>query len=573
MKKIICFAGFPEGELPTLTAATATSNAPWECCFVADAPAALAAAGRQPLDALVANMTMPGMSGAELLRELRVTNPQTLGFIVGQVTEQADIASGTGGTHQFIRRPYKPAKLVDKLKRGLSLDAWLATDAIRKLAPQLRRLPSLPSTYFNLLKEMESDSATTQSIGAIIARDPVVTARLLQMVNSAAFALMQKVTDPIDAVALLGVETINSLVLGLQVFSQSDEAREAGISLELLWEHSLMVAKYARLITLKQTGDQRLAGDAFTAGLLHDVGRIVLASNLPKPYSAIIAQARETARPLHEEETAQLGVDHARVGAYLLGLWGLPVEIVEATAGHHAPGKAGFAAEFTLLAAVHAANVFAHATGGQTDGLVLPQLDQEYFRAAHLSEQLPGWREACTGEKPTPPPQPTPPPPPPGSPTRPPSAQLAPPASAPAPRLAISWVLVALAVLLLLGLGWLVIHSYSSRNAASTPSLATSPATNEVPVPSTPRPADQPAAATTLAVSKPTNAPPAAAAANPLDHVRLQGIFYRPAHPQAIINGYTVGIGDRIETMQVVEITQQSVTLQNNGERRSFQLK
>jgi HD-like signal output (HDOD) protein len=416
MKKIICFAGFADSELPTLRAATATSNTLWDCRFVPDAPAALAAMAGQPFDALVANLTMPGKNGAELLREVRETSPHTQGFIVGKVTDQAHIVDCIGGPHQFIRRPFQPAKLVACLKRGLSLDAWLATDELRQLAPKLRRLPSLPSTYFNLLKEIESDQVTTQTIGAIIARDPVVTARLLQMVNSAAFSLAQKVTDPVDAVTLLGIETINSLVLGLQVFSQSDEARAAGLSLELLWEHSLVVAKFARQITLKQTADARLAGDAFTAGLLHEVGRIVLASNLPKEYAAIIASARATSRPLHEEETAQLRVNHAQVGAYLLGLWGLPVEFVEAAAGHHAPGKTVFAAEFSLLAAVHAANVFAHAAGGQTDGLCLPQLDLAYFQTTHLEDQLAVWQEVCTGEKPPPPPAKkteSPPPPPP----------------------------------------------------------------------------------------------------------------------------------------------------------------
>lgn len=405
MNKIICFAGFTEEELLALRAAVTASNAPWECHFVADAPAALALLASQPFDVLVANMALPGKNGAELLREARESRSESgahsniLGFILGDVADQALIINNIGGPHQFIRRPIQPAKLVANLKRGLSLDTWLATDHLRKLVPKLRRLPSLPSTYFNLLKEIESDNFTTQSIGAVITRDPVVTVRLLQMVNSAVFGLVQKVTDPVDAVSLLGIETVKSLVMGLQVFSQSDAAREAGLSLEILWEHSLLVAKYAQQITLKQTGDVRLAGDAFTAGLLHDVGRIVVASNLPKEYAAIIARARENSRPLHEEEAATLKVDHAEVGAYLLGLWGLPVEIVEATGGHHAPGQTAYASEFTLLGAVHAANVFAHETGGQTDGLCLPKLDLEYFKTIQLDNEVAGWRECCTGEK------------------------------------------------------------------------------------------------------------------------------------------------------------------------------
>ncbi|HUC84477.1 MAG TPA: response regulator, partial [Candidatus Acidoferrales bacterium] len=404
MKKTICFVGFPTAEVAALQAATCANNALWECHFVSNADAALAMLSDRPLDVVVANMSMPGKNGAELLHEAGLAHPKTLGFIVGDVTDQALIINCIGGPHQFIRRPYQPADLIRNLHRGLKLDVWLANDDLRELAPRLRRLPSLPATYFNLLKEVESPAATLQSISEIIARDPVVTARLLHMVNSAAFSLAQKVTDPADAVSLLGIETIKSLVLCLQVFGQRDGAREAGLSLEILWEHSLLVAKFARQITFKETADARLAGDAFTAGLLHDVGRIVIASNLPKEYAAVVAAAREKSHSLHEEEVAQFGVNHAKVGAYLLGLWGLPAPIVEATAAHHAPGQTVFASEFSLLAAVHAANVFAHATDGRTDGLPLPELDLAYFKTLKLDDHLDNWRKWCTGEPVPPPP-------------------------------------------------------------------------------------------------------------------------------------------------------------------------
>ncbi len=168
----------------------------------------------------------------------------------------------------------------------------MSSDQIRSLAPKLRRLPSLPSAYFEVLKQVESSSATIQSVGEVIMRDPALTARLLQMVNSAAFALAQKVTDPMDAVSLLGMETVRSLVLCLQVFSQNDTAKQSGISLDQLWDHSLSVAEMAREITRFQTHDDLLAGEAFTAGLLHDVGRIVIASNLPKEYANTVKFAR-----------------------------------------------------------------------------------------------------------------------------------------------------------------------------------------------------------------------------------------------------------------------------------------
>ena len=273
MKKILCFAGFADNELPLLRGAASAGNSAWECHFVADAPAALALLAAQPFDALVADMNLPGKSGAELLREVRALHPHTLGFIVGNVRDQELIINCIGGTHQFIRRPFQPAKLVATLQRGLKLDAWLANDEMRKLVPRLQRMPSLPATYFNLLKEIESDSVTTQNVGTVIARDPMVTARLLQMVNSAAFALVQKVTDPLDAVAVLGI------------FDIAHEARGKGGNVHIVGRRvpeDMRVAHPAKpLVTPRAIG-----------GNAHEVGALAPQPVLPQALRNIAAQCQ-----------------------------------------------------------------------------------------------------------------------------------------------------------------------------------------------------------------------------------------------------------------------------------------
>ncbi len=257
-------------------------------------------------------------------------------------------------------------------------------------------MPSLPTTYFEVLKQVESASSTVQSVGEVIMQDPAMTARLLQMVNSAAFALAQKVTDPTDAVSLLGMETVKSLVLCLQVFGQNDTAKQSGISLDQLWNHSLTVAKFAREITRLQTGNVLLANEAFTAGLLHDVGRIVIASNLPVEYAGIVKSAKDLKQPLHVQEAAQFGVDHHAVGGYHMGLWGMPAALVEAAALHHSPARTP-AHEFSLLTAVHAADVFAHEKDGGNSELVQPQLDFNYLNTLGLDGAPAVWRRMLLG--------------------------------------------------------------------------------------------------------------------------------------------------------------------------------
>lgn len=586
MRKRICLAGFDGGELAALQAAMGGISGAWDCVFAPDMPAALAALQAAPCDAIVANMKLPDQSGAELLRQAHAAYPSTMRFIVGDVADQALIINCIGGTHQFIARPFHPPEVISTIQRALALDAWLSSDALRKLTPRLQRLPSLPSTYFELLKQIESPNANLESIAAVIARDPAVTARLLQMVNSAAFALGQKVTDPKEAVALLGIETVKSLVLCLQVFSQTDEAKQAGLAPEELWEHSLAVANIARQITLAQTAEARRANDAFTAGLLHDVGRIVLAANLPQEYAAIVAEARGKSRPLHDEEAAQLGVTHAQVGAYLLGLWGMPAPLVEAAAAHHAPSETA-AREFSVLTAVHAANVFAHALSPKWDGLALPAIDDAHFAAIGLPDQPEQWRRLVKGEE---------------------AIKVASriavaKATAPdraAARNRINWlsrILVpASALLLIVALGvWWARHTDSARPIQVNAKVATQsvplPPPTSVPIavshPEPAAPVETPAAKTPpvevapASVSKqpealgvtPTGESKSTAPVVGFDSVKVQGVFYRTDNPLAVINGKTLKVGERIRGVEVVAIAPSKVTLNWEGELREFKVK
>jgi len=564
MKLRIHFSGFGGQELPALQAEIGKLEALWESYFAANPSLTREVLADHGCDVLVVNMSALGKDAVELLQEAGRLRGKPLRFIVGDVDNQSVVINHIGGSHHFIRRPVEPAELLKNIQRGLKLDAWLATAELRTLAPRLSRLPSLPSTYFNLLKEIESPTATLEDIASVIARDPAATARLLQTVNSAAFSPAEKVTQPADAVALLGVQTVKSLVLSLQVFSQNDEARKAGLSLEILWEHSLLVAKFARLITLKQTGDTHLAEEAFTVGLLHDVGRIVMASNMPQEYAATVAAARETSRPLQEEETAQFGVNHAKVGAYLLGLWGLPAHYIEATAAHHAPGQTAFAPEFSLLTATHAANVFAHEMSGQTDSLCLPQLDLPYCQMLKLDSQLAIWRQACTGE---------PPPPPLDKPAAIPSAPAERTVRALAPAAAQSgqnrpfWLkpVIGLGLVLPGLLIWLLWPKPAPITAAKprqTPAAQSAETLKR----------EEIQEAQTLTPPKPTNPEPAVPQnrPSPLDTVKIQGIFYRRTKPMAIINNKSVAVGDSIGGLSVTAIGPSNVVLSFEGKQKVY---
>jgi HD-like signal output (HDOD) protein len=219
--------------------------------------------------------------------------------------------------------------------------------------------------------------------------------KILQLVNSAFFGLRTHVSDPEQAVALLGFETIKSLVLSSQVFAQFDQARLPAFSLEELWRHAMLTATCARRIAKEAGASQQVIDEAFTAALLHDVGVLVLVANRPDDYAKVLELMRDRHMPDWAAERDIFGADHAHVGAYLLGIWGLGDGIVEAVVFHQHPGDYQ-ASGFHAVTAVHVGNALAetqaNADAGTGDVL---SLDQSYLARENFLAFIPRWRELC----------------------------------------------------------------------------------------------------------------------------------------------------------------------------------
>jgi len=540
MKRQICIAGFAERELAALQPSLAALGGSWDCVFSPDATSALAALEAAPFDAVVANLSSAGINDSELLHQAAIRHPRTLRFVLGDVGDRELIVNCMGAAHQFISRPWRPAELISIIERSFALDAWLSNDKLRSFVPRLGKLPGLPSTYFEVLKRAESPNTSVESIAEVIASDPALTARLLQMVNSPASGVTEIITSPAEAVSILGLESVKSIVLCLQLFARSAPAKAASLSLDQLWNHSFRVAKLAAKIVLRCIGSQRMASDAYTAGLLHNIGQIVLATNLSGEYSAVVEAARQRKCPLQEVELEQLGVTSNHVGAYLLGLWGMPLALVEATALHYAPAS-GTMAEFSLLTVVHVANVLAHEESRRINDLPLPKLDADYLATLELPSKVKAWRKFLASPQPN------------GSAVESRAANRA-PATAPAQEdrrrpasklfvvAAIAAILIT--VLVLRRSAVPVMHTVSSEIAAA-PS----------PVPGV------------------TERTKATASESAFDSIKVQAIIYSANHPVTLINGSALDVGGRINGVEVVSIEPSNVVLTCNGEQRTFKLK
>ena len=364
----------------------------WDMLFLPSAAQALSALQQQACDVIVSDMTMPDMDGVKLLTEVRHRCPQTIRIILSGDQSPYNYVRSASIAHRFLQKPFDTDTLKTTIEQAEALRTVLDNPALRTLVSEIKTLPSLPSIYQELMQEMQAAQASLKKAARIVAKDLGMVTKILQLVNSAFFGLRTHVSDPEQAVALLGFDTIKSLVLSSQVFAQFDQAKLPSFSLDDLWRHALLTGAFARRIAKEEGANQQALDEAYTAALLHDVGVLVLAAHRPNEYAHVLDLVRTRSVPDWSAEREVFGADHAHVGAYLLGIWGLSDGIVETVAFHHHPGDC-LAAGFGAITAVHVANALAEA---QTHGMAdIVGVDKLYVERQHFSLRLGRWRELC----------------------------------------------------------------------------------------------------------------------------------------------------------------------------------
>jgi putative nucleotidyltransferase with HDIG domain len=362
----------------------------WQMRFANSGAEALRMMEIEPADAIVSDMRMPYMNGAQLLHEVMLKHPKTIRLILSGFSDAEVIMKCIGGTHQFISKPCSGETLRNILKRALGMDQWLNSDSLKSLVSKLPILPSMPTLYFEIVREAESENGSLEKVGSIIQRDPAMTAKILQLVNSAFFGLRRQMSDPTEAVMQLGFETIRSLVLGIHVFSEMKSKGRAETEIQKLWNHSMAVAARAKNIARTERMERELVEASFTAGLLHDVGRLVLWANLPEKYEEAVRLATSEKIALIEAEESVFKASHASLGGYMLGLWGLPVPLVEAVVFHHMPSFVK-SPSVSPLSVVHLSNVLEQETSAEFSLGITPGLDQAHLTEVGMWERAQAW--------------------------------------------------------------------------------------------------------------------------------------------------------------------------------------
>lgn len=397
MKKNILFVDDDPQLLKSLGRMLWSYRDTWEMAFVTSGEQALEAMAQLHYDVVVADMRMPGMDGQQLLSRVRAQFPWVMRLILSGDSDRESIMRAVPVSHQFLTKPVTAEQLAAVIDRGCRLREMVLSRHIRTLIGGIDSLPALPEVYRSLLEELENDSSGPDALSAIIVKDVPLAADVLKLVNSSFFSPRMRVTGISQAVTLLGTETIKGLVLGLQLFKTFDTARFPDFRFDALWEHCLQTARLARLIASLEDQPPDVQDDSFIAGMLHDLGKFVLAQYLPLRYGQTVALSRSDNAAICEAERRSLSTTHAQAGAYLLGLWGIGDSVIEAVAFHHQPGDCPVES-FCPLTAVHAANALQHELVRLSPNYAEHPLDMAYLEKLGLTERVPVWRERCARE-------------------------------------------------------------------------------------------------------------------------------------------------------------------------------
>jgi putative nucleotidyltransferase with HDIG domain len=371
----------------------------WEMTFASSSREALDILDSGLFDVIVSDLRMPEMDGTQLLAEVKSKHPQVVRIILsGQVEQEATFKS-LQMAHQSLSKPCDADILKHTLNKLFGLRSLLEDESIKRIVSQTETLPSLPAVYTEVINELQSQDPSVKKVAEIISTDLAMTAKILQVVNSAFFGLVRKISNPKEAVMLLGTETIKALVLSVKIFSEFNQKKFAWFNFDELFNHSMSVSMFAQTISKKELLDRNLVNNALMAGMFHDLGKLILVTNFPESYQKVLNEASKTKQNLWDLECEMFGTSHAEIGAYLMGLWGLEYPVIEAIAFHHRPAKS-LSNSTGLLTAVHFGDAFDRIKNNGKDlnsEMGLRRLDRGYLENLGIVARINDWQTICKG--------------------------------------------------------------------------------------------------------------------------------------------------------------------------------
>ena len=367
----------------------------WDMRFAAGPSEALEILENESIEVIVTETVFQGQSGLDFLEIVREGHPHSARIILSGYSGQDVVLKSVDLAHQYLAKPCEDEDLKAPISRAFMIKKLINHQGLRDMVSRIDSLPTLPATYVELVEELKTEEASIEKIGDIISKDIGLTAKIIKMVNSSFFGLRQQITTPAKAVSMLGLDLVTAMALTSGTFDKFKHLKVPGFSIEQMWDHAMLTSAFAKIIAQAGGLDRQSADTAFMAGLLHDIGKLLIAAYLPDSFAVINKLAEKISIPIVEAEEKVIGTNHSSVGAYLLDLWGLPEAILDAAAFHHSHHDWSDA-KLNPAAIIHIADALAecgediHQPQGIVDGL-----DYEYLEKAGLLASLDKWKAAC----------------------------------------------------------------------------------------------------------------------------------------------------------------------------------
>jgi putative nucleotidyltransferase with HDIG domain len=337
-----------------------------------------------PADIVISDLVMPEMTGQEFMAAVTREHPETMRIVISAHEDQLTVAQSLMFGHRYFTKPFDFKNLAAVLKRICHLKHQVGSEKLKRVITGLGALPTPPKIYQRLSRAVHSPYSTMEEIGEIVQEDPGLTLKLLQISNSVYFGMARKVVTPMEAVQIVGLEILRALVLCIHAFKFYQDKQLKSISAAELWDHSLRTASAARKLSKYENLSDLACEEAYVSGLLHDIGKLVLAANADEDYQEIMNRSHREGTPVDQIEWEVFGATHAQIGAYLLGLWGLPEPVVSNVELHHSL-ELNANSGFTPAAAIHIAQFLERSTNR------ISQLDTRFLKQIGVENRLSDW--------------------------------------------------------------------------------------------------------------------------------------------------------------------------------------
>ena len=340
-----------------------------------------------PVDIVVSDLVMPAMNGHEFMTTVAQDHPESMRIVISAHEDQLTVAQCLMFGHRYFSKPFDLKNLAAILKRICHLKHQVGSEKLKKIISGLGTLPTPPRIYSRLNEALNSTYSSIEDIGGIVQEDAGLTLKLLQIANSAYFAVSRRVVTPMEAVQIVGLEILRGLVLCIHAFKFYQNRSIRSVSATELWDHSMRTAMAARRLAKFERLPDYQCEETFVSGLLHDIGKLVLAANADEEYQSVMRRARNDGVSATEVELELFGATHAQVGAYLLGLWGLPEPIVSTVELHHS--LASIRTEgFSPVTAIHIAQCL------EPSPYRIERIDTHYLRQIGVENRAVEWQNA-----------------------------------------------------------------------------------------------------------------------------------------------------------------------------------